>query len=175
MNIREARKLHNGDEVRVKGTGEIIKVLSINEHLSGYKGEPQRMAFVESGDTGHGHRDGLFHLVSRRRQMNLEQLKELGWQGKGRPLKLVKGAKECLRCGWCCKRCSCGHGKYVNAEWKCGNLVDNRDGTFSCGIHQGIIDLPPEEWIIIPAFGAGCCSPMNGDRKNLEKRLRNKD
>lgn len=36
MNVREARKLHNGDEVVLKTTGETIKVLSVNHRPYGY-------------------------------------------------------------------------------------------------------------------------------------------
>ena len=85
-------------------------------------------------------------------------------------LPLCVGAVECCRCGFCCKQSACGAASYDHARGQCEELVDNDDGTYSCGIFDKIVAMPKAMWQASPAFGTGCCSGMNSDRARIRRR-----
>ena len=87
------------------------------------------------------------------------------------PLSLHPGSVPCVQCGYCCKLTSCGAAPYDPKRKMCSALVDNGDGTYSCGKYDEILALPEHIWKMSPAFGAGCCSPMNGDRQRIVKTI----
>lgn len=90
------------------------------------------------------------------------------------PLPLAEGAKPCVQCGFCCKRTSCGAAAYDKALGRCEALIDNGDGTYSCGKYEEIMAMPRHIWTVCPAFGAGCCSSMfNDDRDRIVKEMAN--
>jgi hypothetical protein len=43
-------------------------------------------------------------------------------------------------------------------------LVYDDAGQASCRRYEEIPNMPQERWWMAPAFGAGCCSPMNPKR-----------
>ena len=55
MNIRHAKKLHNGDEVLDKATGESIRVLSVETHDE-FPGPGGEAVYIEGvgGKNGYG-------------------------------------------------------------------------------------------------------------------------
>jgi hypothetical protein len=80
-------------------------------------------------------------------------------------LSLHPGARPCLRCGYCCKQGPCPFGT-ADTSGRCLYLVGSGPGNYKCLIAKTISEAPGSE--VLPAFGAGCCSPMNSDRKDLE-------
>ena len=81
-----------------------------------------------------------------------------GWQGQGKPLKPYPGTVPCRGCGHCCRTSACSYGQWDAKKGQCDKLVDE-GGVFRCSRYQEIINLPPEEWVMSPAFGCGCSSP----------------
>lgn len=71
---------------------------------------------------------------------------------------------ECVRSGYCCKAAPCPFGKWNAAKTQCEHLKGPGLGRYSCGIYDEII-LQPGSAEFGPAFGAGCCSPLNTDRR----------
>jgi len=78
--------------------------------------------------------------------------------------------RPCLRSGYCCKQRPCPYGEVTSpSNPSCRHLQRDESGRYECGIYDQIVRQPGSE--ISPAFGAGCCSPMNSDRQDLvEKR-----
>ena len=85
------------------------------------------------------------------------------------PLPLAEGASPCCGCGFCCRKTTCGAAPYDHAKGRCAALVDNGDGTCKCGKYAEIMAMPQKVWWLAPAFGAGCCSPGNSDRKRIAR------
>ena len=83
------------------------------------------------------------------------------------PLAVIDGvpAKMCVRSGFCCKQAPCGFGEWNEDETQCKHLKTGADGRYQCGIADEIVKDPT--WVISPAFGAGCCSPLNSDRMRI--------
>ena len=78
-------------------------------------------------------------------------------------LDLYPGAKPCVRSGYCCKSAPCGFGEPTSESNRaCRFLEGGRPGEYHCGKAEEIVQDP--SWVLSPAFGAGCCSPMNTDR-----------
>jgi hypothetical protein len=80
------------------------------------------------------------------------------------PLPLADGARPCQRTGWCCEQGTCGFGEWDAAAGRCAALHYDDDGLASCEHYDAILSLPVEAWRWSPAFGAGCCSPLNPRR-----------
>ena len=78
-------------------------------------------------------------------------------------LPLEVGARECVRCGYCCKVRSCGFGEWDPQANCCKELIRVEDGAYGCRKYEEIIS-GSKDWWCSPAFGAGCCSVFNGDR-----------
>jgi len=74
----------------------------------------------------------------------------------------------CVRSGYCCKVTICPFGKWDKEKKACAYLEGNQLGEYSCSKYSEIILHPGAEFS--PAFGAGCCSSLNGDRQKLLKR-----
>ena len=77
--------------------------------------------------------------------------------------------RKCLRSGFCCRQSSCGYAEYDYEKKQCSALVNNKDGTSGCGIYDEIIKDPMS--VHCPAFGSGCCSPINRDRDELRENV----
>ena len=91
---------------------------------------------------------------------------------KGRiSLSLHAGAKVCCRCGWCCKQTICGFGAWDNDRKQCKALVRLPDGSYGCDKYEEIVTGKDESWKVSPAFGAGCCSSGNSDRRAMLEHL----
>lgn len=75
-------------------------------------------------------------------------------------------SKPCVRSGYCCKVAPCPFGEWDAERKQCTHLIGNTPGSYACGIYDYIIKQPGAE--VSPAFGAGCCSPLNSDRKGIE-------
>lgn len=72
----------------------------------------------------------------------------------------------CVRSGFCCKSAPCPFGRWNYSLAQCEHLEGDRPGRYSCGIHDEIIGQPGAEFV--PAFGGGCCSPLNTDRRIVQ-------
>ena len=70
--------------------------------------------------------------------------------------------KPCIRRGYCCKQAPCPYGEGV----PCIQLGGDKPGEHFCKIHDYIVQQPGAEFS--PAFGAGCCSTLNSDRRSLQ-------
>lgn len=81
------------------------------------------------------------------------------------PLPLYPGASPCQRTGWCCEQGPCPFGTWDAAAHKCTELLYDSAGAASCRRYDEILALPQHVWWMAPAFGAGCCSPLNPRRK----------
>jgi hypothetical protein len=101
----------------------------------------------------------------------LEQL--LDEAKAGHPLELAEyegiQCRPCLQCGFCCKQTHCGFGSWDAEKKQCTKLIDNGDGTYGCSRYEEIIAMDPSRWAVAPAFGAGCCAPINEDRERLRQ------
>lgn len=83
-----------------------------------------------------------------------------------KPLPLYPGAKPCINSGYCCKQMPCQFGEATSEKDRACKFLEPADGgKFVCGIYEEIIGSPG--WKNSPAFGAGCCSPLNSDRLKL--------
>ena len=87
-----------------------------------------------------------------------------------KPLKLWPGSRPCVHCGFCCKKTPCGFGRLHSSGKGCAFLTEKPDGTYDCGIFDEIVGGKDETWKVSPAFGAGCCSPMNEDRARIVRK-----
>lgn len=85
-------------------------------------------------------------------------------------LPLYEGARMCVRSGFCCKQAPCPFGTWSEEKHQCIHLQFN--GKYECGIFDEIVNRSQKEWEIAPAFGAGCCSPLNSDRQAIIRRMR---
>lgn len=79
-----------------------------------------------------------------------------------------KLAQPCIRSGFCCKQAACSFGIWDENIQQC-KFLQIKDGQYECGIASEIVTKPG--WEISPAFGAGCCSPFNGDRQTILRKL----
>jgi ferredoxin len=78
---------------------------------------------------------------------------------------------KCIHCGFCCRQAPCGFGKIKAGSRVCIHLTSDN----LCGIYNKIKNQPSAD--ISPAFGAGCCSGLNPDRRALliqQKEFRSK-
>ena len=64
-----------------------------------------------------------------------------------------------------CRQSPCPYGEWDDAAKRCVFLRANGDGTYDCVLHDQIKADPGS--VIAPAFGTGCCSPLNEDRRRL--------
>ena len=78
---------------------------------------------------------------------------------------LSQSAGACVRSGHCCKQAPCPFGEWNEAKTQCAHLEGDRPGEYACGVHDEIQGQPGAD--LMPAFGAGCCSPLNTDRRVL--------
>jgi hypothetical protein len=83
----------------------------------------------------------------------------------GTPLPLYEGAKPCQRTGFCCEKGVCGFGTWDPEQGRCAELRYDRTGLAACARYEEILALPQAVWWASPAFGAGCCMPLNSRRK----------
>jgi hypothetical protein len=80
-----------------------------------------------------------------------------------RLLPLHPGAVPCVSCGYCCQHTLCPFGAWNDDASACRHLTaDER-----CGRFEEIVARPHRDWWASPAFGAGCCSPLNERRRAL--------
>lgn len=79
------------------------------------------------------------------------------------PLPLYPGARMCINSGYCCRQAPCPFGEWDEKKHQCKHLTEDN----KCGIYEEIIARPVPEWYVAPAFGAGCCSPLNPDRLRM--------
>ncbi len=85
------------------------------------------------------------------------------WLTEG--LTLTAKHPQCVRSGYCCKRAPCPFGEGT----PCVHLEGDGPGKYRCGIYDQIIGQPGAEHA--PAFGTGCCSGLNEDRREILRRL----
>jgi len=72
----------------------------------------------------------------------------------------------CLNSGYCCTVAPCPYGTWNPERHQCKELLDpDEDGRRLCALFE-VIRMDPASWIS-PAFGAGCCSPLNTRRKEM--------
>lgn len=88
-----------------------------------------------------------------------------GWQGRGKPLLPYPSTIPCVQCGYCCKQSACYMGQWDEEKGCCSSLVDLGNGKYACAVYQAILDSETKDWVISPAFGCGCTSPGNPDRR----------
>lgn len=78
-------------------------------------------------------------------------------------LPLYPGARPCIHSGYCCRTAPCPYGTWDAARKQCAQLTaDNL-----CARYEEILARPQAEWWMAPAFGAGCCSPLNPVRREM--------
>lgn len=77
-------------------------------------------------------------------------------------------ARPCVGPGYCCKKVPCGYGERSAETGWCVHLIPWPDDSlkaprYRCGRFEYISAQPGAEWM--PAFSAGCCSPMFNDAR----------
>lgn len=87
-------------------------------------------------------------------------------------------SRACVGSGYCCKKAPCPYGaRHPDTGW-CIRLVpwegdDIGVQRYRCGLYEYISKQPGSD--MIPAFGAGCSSPLfNDDRDRVLVALRRK-
>jgi len=73
----------------------------------------------------------------------------------------------CVRSGYCCKKSACWAGQMGRDG--CIHLVGPKPGQYKCAIAHWIKKQRGAE--VSPAFGAGCCSPLNTTRREVVNGL----
>jgi hypothetical protein len=77
----------------------------------------------------------------------------------------------CVRSGYCCRQAICPFGEWDTGLQRCKYLAGSIPGRFSCDRYDEIVAGAPGNGAdLSPAFGAGCCSPLNSDRIALVQR-----
>ena len=72
----------------------------------------------------------------------------------------------CIQSGYCCSVAPCPFGEWDAKRGHCAHLLDaNEAGRRGCARFNEIKRDPSSR--ISPAFGAGCCSPLNSVRRAL--------
>ena len=81
--------------------------------------------------------------------------------------------KPCLRSGFCCKQAPCSFGAVTSDnDPSCRFLGGSTAGEHFCMKYEEIQAGSPENGSAFsPAFGSGCCSPLNTFRIKLEKGI----
>ena len=86
-------------------------------------------------------------------------------------------ASPCMRSGFCCKQAPCPFGEWDAAKSQCRFLEGDTPGGYACGKYDEILGQQGAE--LCPAFGAGCGSPLNTDRRIVQLlqtgRVRNEE
>ena len=85
-------------------------------------------------------------------------------------MNLLENPRACLKCGFCCTRGVCGFGRWLPEEGRCDHLVSEGPRKV-CGIYDRIVSLPRDRWLMNPAFGAGCSSPLFNVERNRILRI----
>lgn len=77
----------------------------------------------------------------------------------------------CIHCGFCCRRCSCPFGEWDNEKKQCSYLkkLPTELDQYICEKYE-VINSDPSS-VISPAFGTGCCSNLNEDRRAILKKI----
>lgn len=96
----------------------------------------------------------------------------LGVEMNRKSLPLYPGAKPCVRSGYCCKKAPCAFGTWDENLKQCKHLQKDVEGQYECAIYEEITGK--EFWELNPAFGAGCCSPLNSDRQRIIQEAANR-
>jgi hypothetical protein len=80
---------------------------------------------------------------------------------------------ECVRSGYCCKKAPCPFGE-AGPDGACIFLKEDghigQHTTYRCERYDFILTQPGAE--LSPAFGAGCCSPLNSDHVGIMRALK---
>lgn len=85
-------------------------------------------------------------------------------------------ARPCVGSGFCCKQAPCPYGERDPVSGWCVHLVPWEGDTlgvprYRCGRYEYIRARPFAD--VVPAFGAGCCSPLFNDaRDRIVRALR---
>jgi hypothetical protein len=79
------------------------------------------------------------------------------------------GDNACCACGFCCKQGPCSFGSWDESSHQCAYLMGHGPGYYACAIADNIRSRPLSN--MSPAFGAGCCSAMNSDRRFVITKL----
>jgi hypothetical protein len=83
-------------------------------------------------------------------------------------------ARPCVGSGYCCKKAPCPYGE-ADETGGCRFLVvwdqtETVTTRYRCGRYAEIVGQPGAD--LVPAFGAGCCSSLNTDRRDILVELR---
>lgn len=78
--------------------------------------------------------------------------------------------RSCLNSGWCCRKSLCDFGEWNHEQSCCRYLVPslNEPDRFLCDKYEEISVYPSAK--DNPAFGYGCCSPINSDREAIKEK-----
>lgn len=79
------------------------------------------------------------------------------------PLPLLTGFVACINSGYCCRQGPCPFGSWDAKKGQCAELTDDN----LCARYDEILAMPKFMWDWAPAFGGGCCSPGNPDRRRM--------
>lgn len=74
--------------------------------------------------------------------------------------------RPCVNSGYCCKQAPCPFGSWNAEKHQCNSLKGDKPGNYECEKYDFIMTQPYGREVS-PAFGAGCCSPLNTDRREL--------
>lgn len=80
--------------------------------------------------------------------------------------------RDCIRCGYCCKKSTCPLGmKFDSPPENCTFLGGDKPGFYYCRfVSDNIVD---DAKTMIIDIGGGCCSPLNSDRLVAFENIKN--
>lgn len=80
---------------------------------------------------------------------------------------LYPGSRPCVGCGYCCRKAPCAFSPSDTPP--CPELIEV-DGRWRCGKVLRLDGAAREILMDELAVGAGCCSPLNSDRRKYLER-----
>ncbi len=76
--------------------------------------------------------------------------------------------RPCIGSGYCCKQAPCGIGLQLHGPVApCPSLENDGERHWCGAVRNAPTDAERERLVSELAIGAGCCSPLNGDRLRI--------
>ena len=77
--------------------------------------------------------------------------------------------RACIGCGYCCRAAQCGLSVRVYGHVEICPALVYHDERYWCSLVERARGPLKDDLVSELAIGAGCCSPLNSDRKNIPR------